>query len=198
MPLIPASSPSATPMSATSSTPAHRILLPAPRSSSASPASTPARLRRRPRGLRPDIHNGDTATLTLDEYPGQQFTGTIARNSNAIDQSSRTLNVEVDVDNPAGKLLPGAYVFVTSRCRSSQLMLAIPSNTLLFRAQGLQVAIARDGHVHLQNVVIGKDDGKTVEIATGLSASDAIIVDPSDSIAEGEPVKATTLSAVPQ
>jgi hypothetical protein len=77
-------------------------------------------------------------------------------------------------------------------------MLASPSNTLLFRSQGLQVAIARDGHVHLQNVVIGKDDGKTVEIATGLSASDAIIVDPSDSIAEGEPVKATTLSAVPQ
>jgi len=146
----------------------------------------------------PDIHNGDKASLTLDEYPGQQFIGTIARNSNAIDMSSRTLNVEVDIDNAAGKLLPGAYVFAHFKVPQQQLMLAIPSNTLLFRSQGLQVAIARDGHVHLQNVVIGKDDGKTVEIATGLSASDAIIVDPSDSIAEGEPVKATTLSAVPQ
>ena len=146
----------------------------------------------------PVIHNGDTATLTLDEYPGQQFTGTIARNSNAIDQSSRTLNVEVDVANPDGKLLPGAYVFVHFKVPQQKLMLAIPSNTLLFRAQGLQVAIAKNGHVHLQNVTIGKDDGKTVEIAVGLSAADAVIVDPSDSIAEGEPVNANNTTAVPQ
>jgi RND family efflux transporter MFP subunit len=146
----------------------------------------------------PDIHNGDTATLTLDEYPGQQFVGTIARNSNAIDMSSRTLNVEVDVDNSAGRLLPGAYVFVHFKVPQQQLMLAIPSNTLLFRAQGLQVAVVNNGRVHLQNVTIGKDDGKTVEIAVGLSASDAVIVDPSDSIAEGEPVKANVTMAVPQ
>jgi RND family efflux transporter MFP subunit len=146
----------------------------------------------------PDIHNGDTATLTLDEYPGQQFVGTIARNSNAIDQSSRTLNVEVDVANPDGKLLPGAYVFVHFKVPQQQLMLAIPSNTLLFRAQGLQVAVAKNGHVHLQNVTIGKDDGKTVEIASGLSASDAVIVDPSDSIAEGQSVNVANTTAVPQ
>ncbi len=77
-------------------------------------------------------------------------------------------------------------------------MLAIPANTLLFRAQGLQVATVKNGHVHLQNVTIGKDDGKTVEIAAGLSASDAVIVDPSDSIAEGEPVKVNSPTAVPQ
>jgi len=146
----------------------------------------------------PDVHNGDTATLTLDEYPGQEFVGTIARNSNAIDQSSRTLNVEVDVANPDGKLLPGAYVFVHFKVPQQKLMLAIPANTLLFRAQGLQVATVKNGHVHLQNVTIGKDDGKTVEIAAGLSASDAVIVDPSDSIAEGEPVKVNSPTAVPQ
>jgi RND family efflux transporter MFP subunit len=136
----------------------------------------------------PDIHNGDTASLTLDEYPGQQFVGTIARNSNAIDQSSRTLNVEVDVNNSDAKLLPGAYVFAHFKVPQQQLRLSIPSNTLLFRAQGLQVATANNGRVHLQNVTIGKDDGKSVEIASGLSASDAVIIDPSDSIAEGQPV----------
>jgi len=146
----------------------------------------------------PDIHNGDTATLTLDEYPGQQFVGNIARNSNAIDQSSRTLNVEVDVDNPDGKLLPGAYVFVHFKVPQQQLRLAIPSNTLLFRAQGLQVAVVRNGRVHLQSVTIGKDDGKTVEIASGLSASDAVIVDPSDSIAENASVQVSKSSAVQQ
>jgi RND family efflux transporter MFP subunit len=146
----------------------------------------------------PDIHNGDTATLTLDEYPGQQFVGTIARNSNAIDQSSRTLNVEVDVANPDGKLLPGAYVFVHFKVPQQQLRLAIPSNTLLFRAQGLQVAVVRNGRVHLQSVTIGKDDGKTVEIASGLSASDAVIVDPSDSIAENNSVQIATTTAVRQ
>jgi RND family efflux transporter MFP subunit len=146
----------------------------------------------------PDIHNGDKATLTLDEYPGQQFVGTIARNSNAIDMSSRTLNVEVDVENSAGKLLPGAYVFVHFKVPQQMLMLAIPANALLFRSQGLQVAIVRDGRVHLQGVTIGKDDGKTVEIASGLSASDAVIVDPSDSIAEDQPIKVGAISAVQQ
>lgn len=146
----------------------------------------------------PDIHNGDTATLTLDEYPGQQFVGTIARNSNAIDQSSRTLNVEVDVANPDGKLLPGSYVFVHFKVPQQQLRLAIPSNALLFRAQGLQVAVVRNGRVHLQSVTIGKDDGKTVEIASGLSASDAVIIDPSDSIAENNSVQIATTTAVRQ
>ena len=146
----------------------------------------------------PSIHNGDTATLTLEEFPGKQFTGTVARNSNAIDQASRTLNVEVDVANGDGKLLPGAYVFVHFKVPQQQLRLAIPSNTLLFRAQGLQVAVVKNGHVHLQNVTIGKDDGKAVEIAAGLAASDAVIVDPSDSIAEGQPVNITTTTAVQQ
>lgn len=146
----------------------------------------------------PDIHNGDTAALTLDEYPGQPFVGTIARNSNAIDLTSRTLNVEVDVANPNGKLLPGAYVFVHFKVPQQQLQLAIPANTLLFRAQGLQVAVVQNGRVHLQNVTIGKDDGKTVEIAAGLTASDVVVVDPSDSIAEGQPVNITKSVAVSQ
>jgi RND family efflux transporter MFP subunit len=137
----------------------------------------------------PSIKNGDQVSLTLDEYPGQTFTGTVARNSNAIDATSRTLNVEVDFDNKAGKLLPGAYVFAHFKLPMSAREYSIPSNALIFRAEGLQVALVRDGHVHLQRVVIGKDNGRTLEIASGLSPDDQLILDPSDSIAEGGPVR---------
>ena len=140
----------------------------------------------------PNIKNGDTATLTLDEYPGQVFTGTVARNSSAIDQASRTLDVEVDVNNSDRRLLPGAYVFVHFKIPQTARMLSIPSNTLLFRAQGLQVGIVRNGTVHLQAVTIGKDNGKTVEIASGLTPSDQVILDPSDSLANGQAVQVAT------
>jgi len=146
----------------------------------------------------PDIHNGDTATLTLDEYPGQVFTGVVTRNSGSIDPSSRTLNVEVDVNNQNGKLLPGAYVFVHFKIPIQSRELSIPSDALIFRSQGLQVGVVRDGHVHLQPITIGKDNGKTVEVATGLSPTDKVILSPSDSLAEGQPVNIATQPAVMQ
>ena len=146
----------------------------------------------------PDIHNGDTATLTLDEYPDQVFTGIVTRNSGSIDPSSRTLNVEVDVNNHNEKLLPGAYVFVHFKIPVQSRELSIPSDALIFRAQGLQVGVVRNGHVHLQPITIGKDNGKTVEIATGLSANDKVILSPSDSLAEGQAVYIATQPAVMQ
>jgi RND family efflux transporter MFP subunit len=146
----------------------------------------------------PDIHNGDTATLTLDEYPDQVFTGIVTRNSGSIDPSSRTLNVEVDVNNGNAKLLPGAYVFVHFKIPVQSRELSIPSDALIFRAQGLQVGIVRDGHVHLQTITIGKDSGKTVEVATGLTSNDKVILSPSDSLAEGQPVNVAIQPAVMQ
>jgi RND family efflux transporter MFP subunit len=146
----------------------------------------------------PDIHNGDTATLTLDEYPGQLFTGIVTRNSGSIDPSSRTLNVEVDVNNHDSKLLPGAYAFVHFKIPVQSRDFSIPSDALLFRAQGLQVGIVRNGHVHLQTITIGKDNGKSVEVATGLSPGDKVILAPSDSLAEGQPVNIATQPAVIQ
>lgn len=137
----------------------------------------------------PAIHDGATATLTLDEYPGQSFTGTIARNSSAIDQNSRTLNVEVDVPNAQHKLLPGAYTFVHFKLPVAAQMLTIPANALLFRAQGTQVGLVRNGHVHLQDIRIGQDHGSTLQIASGLSASDNIILNPADSLTEGQQVR---------
>jgi RND family efflux transporter MFP subunit len=135
------------------------------------------------------IKDGGKATLTLDEYPGKSFEGTIARNSNAIDQSTRTLNVEVDVDNPKSELLPGAYVFVHFKVPEHAASLMIPSNTLLFRSEGLRVGIVRDGRVQLVPVKIGRDAGATVEVASGLTANDAVILDPSDSLASGQQVQ---------
>lgn len=135
------------------------------------------------------IKDGGKASLTLDEYPGRQFVGTIARNSNAIDQATRTLNVEVDIDNPKGELLPGAYVFVHFKVPEHAATLMIPSNTLLFRAEGLRVGVVRNGRVQLVPVKIGRDEGANVEIASGLTTSDAVILNPSDSLVSGQQVQ---------
>jgi RND family efflux transporter MFP subunit len=142
-----------------------------------------------PEAYSTSIKQGDKATLTLDEYPDKSFIGTVARNSNAIDLATRTLNVEVDIDNPKGELLPGAYVFVHFKVPEHASGLMIPANTLLFRAQGLQVGVVRNGRVQLVPVVIGKDSGANVEISSGLKATDAVILDPSDSLASGQEVQ---------
>jgi RND family efflux transporter MFP subunit len=134
-------------------------------------------------------NSGAQATLTLDEFPGEVFKGTIVRNANAIDSSSRTLLTEVDVENPQGKLLPGAYVFVHLNLPESIKSVTIPANTLLFRKEGLQVGVVRDGKVELLSVKMGRDYGNSVEIVSGLTSSDAVIVSPSDSLANGAEVK---------
>src|ERR1700678_1475196 len=135
------------------------------------------------------IKDGGKATLTLDEFPGKTFEGTIARNSNAIDQATRTLNVEVDVDNPKGELLPGAYVFAHFKVPQNVAALSIPSNTLLFRSEGLRVGVVRNGRVQLVPVKISKDAGATVEIASGLTSNDPVVLGPSDSLTSGQEVQ---------
>jgi RND family efflux transporter MFP subunit len=135
------------------------------------------------------VKNGGKATLTLDEYPGRSFEGTITRNSSAIDQATRTLNVEVDIDNPKGELLPGAYVFVHFKVPEHAASVMIPSNTLLFRAEGLRVGVVRDGRVQLVPVTIGKDAGANVEISSGVTKDDEVILNPSDSLASGQEVQ---------
>ena len=133
--------------------------------------------------------SGAPATLTLDEFPGQTFRGTLVRNANSIDVASRTLLVEVDVDNPTGQLLPGAYVFVHLKLPDETHSVTIPSNTLIFRKEGLQVGLVRNGKADLVPVKIGRDYGNTVEIVSGLQPTDAVIVDPSDSLVTGLPVR---------
>jgi RND family efflux transporter MFP subunit len=136
------------------------------------------------------IHNGDQATLTQDANSDLKIAGTIVRNADAIDHSTRTLNVEVDVDNAKGVLRPGAYVFVHFRLPAIGNSVTIPSNTLLFRAEGLRVGVVRNGRVQLVPVTIGQDFGNSVEITSGLTPADEVILDPSDSLASGMEVHA--------
>jgi RND family efflux transporter MFP subunit len=132
---------------------------------------------------------GGTASLTLDEFPGESFHGTLVRNANAIDLTSRTLLVEVDVDNPDGRLLPGAYTFVHLSLPAAVHSVTVPANTLLFRKEGLQAALVRNGHTQLVPVTIGQDYGNKVEILSGLQPTDEVIVDPSDSLIGGTAVR---------
>jgi len=134
---------------------------------------------------------GSTATLTLEEFPGRSFDGRLVRTANAIDLTSRTLLVEVDVDNPRGELLPGAYVFVHLKLPGQRAAVTVPASTLLFRAEGLQVAVVRNGQAQLVPVAIGRDDGQSVEIVSGLQPTDQVIVSPSDSLTSGTRVRIT-------
>jgi len=137
--------------------------------------------------------NGGTATLTLNEFPGRVFKGTIVRNASSIDQVSRTLLVEVDVDNPTGELLPGAYVSVhLKRSGLSATAITVPVNTLLFRSEGLRAAVVRDNKAELVPVQVGRDFGDSLEIVAGLKADDRLIVNPPDSLVSGTPVHITS------
>src|SRR3984885_10249268 len=132
---------------------------------------------------------GTTASLTLDEFPGESFHGILIRTANAIDLSSRTLLVEIDVDNPDGRLLPGAYAFVHLSLPAAVRSVTVPANTLLFRKEGLQAALVRHGHTQLVSVTIGRDYGDKVEILSGLQPGDEVIVSPSDSLISGSAVR---------
>jgi len=136
---------------------------------------------------------GATASLTLDEFPGRVFHGTLVRDSNAIDAASRTLMVEVDADNPNGQLLPGAYVSVHIKLPGKIRSVTVPANTMLFRREGLRVGVVRDGRVQLTPVSIGRDYGSTVEIVSGLRPSDSVVLDPPDSLVSGTEVRLASL-----
>ena len=137
--------------------------------------------------------NGAKAPLTLDEFLEETFQGTIVRNSDAIDLNSRTLNVEVDIDNHGGRIKPGAYVFVhlklPDNAKKATSSLIIPANTLLFRSEGLSVGVVHGDHAELEPITIGRDYGSTVEVINGLKPTDQVIVNPSDSLTTGTPVR---------
>jgi multidrug efflux pump subunit AcrA (membrane-fusion protein) len=129
------------------------------------------------------------ANLTLDQFPGRTFSGKLVRNANAIDLATRTLLVEVDVKNTTGELLPGSYAEVHLKLNSSRPTLILPVSALIFRADGLQVAtLGADDRAHLQTIVMGRDFGTQVEVASGLNLDQKIIDSPPDSLVEGEQV----------
>jgi RND family efflux transporter MFP subunit len=135
---------------------------------------------------------GMETKLTLSEFPGQTFTGKLVRTAKAIDPSSRTLLVEVDVDNKDGKLMPGAYTEVHMNVHNGVAPLIIPVSALIFRTQGLQVGTVVKGpdgdEARLVDVTLGQDDGATVQVIHGLDGNSQVIQNPPDSLIDKEPV----------
>lgn len=138
----------------------------------------------------PSIHSGVRADIEVPELVGQRFTGAVVRTAQSIDPATRTLNTEIDVPNPAGRLLPGSYAQVHFALKEQVRRLTVPANALLFRAEGPRAAVVdANNKVHLQVVVIGRDFGTTTEILSGLQPSDSVVLSPSDSLEDGQTVQ---------
>lgn len=139
---------------------------------------------------------GLTADLVLSEFPGRRFPGTLVRTANAIDQTMRTLLVEIAVNNPTGTLLSGAYAEVHLKLPGAASTFTLPVTTLLFRSEGLRVATVVDGqHAELKPITVGRDYGSEIEVVAGLTGDEAIIANPPDSIVSGEEVRVAVPSS---
>ena len=144
-----------------------------------------------PQAYAQNVSVGQNVVVTQAELPGQQFHGTITHISGAIDVPTRSLQVEVTLPNPDNKLRPGAYVQVAVPA-AAHAQLTVPGNALLFRAEGPRLAVVdANGNVALHKVVIAQDLGQSLEIESGIEANDKIIINPSDSIADGDHVRIT-------
>ncbi len=142
-----------------------------------------------PQAYAPYIRVGDKTTITLQEFPGQKFLAKVARTAESIDPSTRTLLTEVDVPNKDGKLLPGSFGEVHFAVGSNVNKVTVPVNAMLFRSQGAQVAvIGSNNKVELRRINIGRDYGTALEVLGGLSPDDQVVINPSDSLEDGQQV----------
>ncbi|MBV8842435.1 MAG: efflux RND transporter periplasmic adaptor subunit, partial [Bryobacterales bacterium] len=136
------------------------------------------------------VHTGQAASLSVSTFPGRRFPGKVARTASALDASTRTMLVEVEVPNAGGSLLPGMYAQVDLNSTTANAPLVIPAEALIFRAEGTRVAMVRPDHtIHLQTVVIGRDYGDKLEITQGLRSGDTIVANPGDATREGVKVE---------
>jgi RND family efflux transporter MFP subunit len=135
------------------------------------------------------IRPGLGAYLELTQYPGRKFEGKVVRTAEAIDPAARTLLTEVDVPNKSGELLPGGYAQVVLQVKTPGERVLVPVNSLLFRAEGLRaVIVGDDDRAHLQPLVIGRDFGTTLEVLSGLKRDQWIVLNPPDSLEDGQRV----------
>ncbi len=148
-----------------------------------------------PQFYTPGAKLGSKIDITFPEFPGKTFQGTLVRTAQAIDPTSRTLLVELDIDNRLGEILPGSLAQVHFKIPTINQTFVVPVAALIFRREGLQVATLVDGNkAHLVPVTIGQDDGATAQIITGLTANDKVIQDPPDSLIDGEEVRPEKLA----
>ena len=142
-----------------------------------------------PQAYAPFIRVGESTYVTLQEFPGQRFSAAVARTAEAIDTNTRTLRTEVDVPNRDGRLLPGSFGEVHFSIGSNVNKVTVPVNAMLFRAAGPQVAVVgRDKKIQLRPINIGRDYGTTLEILGGVTTQDQIVINPSDSLENGQEV----------
>ena len=140
-----------------------------------------------PQAYAHQINVGDPVTMTLAERSGEEYQGTVAHTAGAIDVATRTMQVEIRVPNPKGKLIAGSYVQVSLPIKSDASALEVPNNVLLFRPDGPRVALVDSAsRVRLATVKLGTDFGNSVAVLSGLTASDRIIINPADSLADGD------------
>lgn len=142
-----------------------------------------------PQAYAPFIRVGASTAVTLQEFPGQRFSAKVARTAESIDPNTRTLLTEVDVPNKDGRLLPGSFGEVHFAVGSNVNKVTVPVNAMLFRSQGPQVAVVGpDKKIQLRSINIGKDYGTTLEILGGVSIQDQVVINPSDSLENGQEV----------
>jgi RND family efflux transporter MFP subunit len=143
-----------------------------------------------PQAYAAEIRPGLNASLEFTDHPGRHFTATVADTAHALDASSRTLQVELQIDNSSGQLLPGAYVQVTFTLPSQANTLRVPSNAVIFRTNDLQVAtLDNQQRVHLKRITEGRDFGTEIEVLAGLSPDDTLVISPPDSVVDGMQVR---------
>ena len=146
-----------------------------------------------PQSNAPSIRAGLSAYIELREYPGQKFDGKVVRTADSIDPATRTLLTEIDVPNKDGHLLPGSYAEVHFAVPIQYTRMSVPVNALLFRPEGPRVAVVGTDHkIHLKAVSIGRDFGTKVEIIGGLDPKDQIVLNPADSLEDGQEVNVKT------
>ncbi|HEX7730988.1 MAG TPA: efflux RND transporter periplasmic adaptor subunit [Terracidiphilus sp.] len=154
-----------------------------------------------PQSAAASAKQGAKISITFPERPGQTYTGTLVRTSNAIDPMSRTLLVELDVDNRNGELLPGSLAQVHFKAAAVGPTYVVPAAAVIFRRTGIQVGTVVDSPngpiAHLATVIIGQDDGATVQIVHGINPGDKVIQDPPDSLIEGQRVTPVTAATEP-
>jgi RND family efflux transporter MFP subunit len=132
------------------------------------------------------IKAGQPAILTVSNLPGREFQGEVARSSNSLDPSSRTLLVEIRVPNPDNVLLPGMYSQVELRSLRADPPLLVPSDAMIVRADGAQIAVVRPNRtLHIQKIQVGRDYGDRLEVLKGLNEGDTIVLNPGDTVREG-------------
>ncbi len=149
-----------------------------------------------PQTYAPSIHVGLKACVDVTEFPTRQFCGETVRTADSIDPSTRTLLTEVDVPNPTGLLLQGDFGQVHFKANLSGQRLTLPINALLFRPEGTMAAVVgKDGRLALNKLTIGRDLGSSVEVIQGISADDAVVIDPPDALESGEKVEVTTATS---